>query len=102
MSPFNLTMSSPVVLITGCSSGGIGDALCHEYSRQGCTVYATARTLGSLVGLPPGVYKLVLDVTSPLPSIQAVIDRVNSSLAAPPWLILLEVLCQGSWVWWCY
>ncbi|KAH9913332.1 NAD-P-binding protein [Epithele typhae] len=35
-----------VALVTGCSQGGIGFALCQELAEKGCTVYATARRLG--------------------------------------------------------
>ncbi|KAJ7786549.1 oxidoreductase [Mycena metata] len=53
-------MSSRVVLVTGCSSGGIG------YALQGCRVYATARRLEAMEGLKahPLVKLNTLDVTS--------------------------------------
>lgn len=59
------TMSSKVVLITGCSLGGIGYAMAEEFAgRANTTVYATARTLSSLETLPANVHRHVLDVTS--------------------------------------
>ncbi|KAH9855734.1 oxidoreductase [Lenzites betulinus] len=56
--------SSKVVLVTGCSEGGIGFGLCEEYASQGCKVYATARRLEAMDGLRETIEKLVLDVTS--------------------------------------
>jgi NAD(P)-dependent dehydrogenase (short-subunit alcohol dehydrogenase family) len=56
-------MPSPVVLITGCSSG-IGKALCQAFHRQGCRVIATARRLETLDDLQPyAAMTLPLDVT---------------------------------------
>ncbi|KAH8906428.1 NAD(P)-binding protein [Coniochaeta sp. PMI_546] len=36
------------VLVTGCSAGGVGDALAQEYHRQGLRVIATARNLDKI------------------------------------------------------
>ncbi|KAI9062271.1 oxidoreductase [Trametes sanguinea] len=55
--------SQKVVLVTGCSAGGIGFALSQEYAAQGCRVYATARKLEAMEGFKHPVEKLVLDVT---------------------------------------
>ncbi|THV07603.1 oxidoreductase [Dendrothele bispora CBS 962.96] len=55
---------SLVVLITGCSLGGIGSALCEEFAARGCKVYATARSPEKMGGLSPGIEKMRLDVTS--------------------------------------
>lgn len=53
-----------VVLVTGCSKGGIGYALCQQLAARGCTVYATARKLGLLDGLQQcGCHVMELDVT---------------------------------------
>ncbi|KAI0178976.1 hypothetical protein GGR52DRAFT_534307 [Hypoxylon sp. FL1284] len=52
------------VLITGCTPGGIGHALCLEYHRKGLYVIATARRPEVLSGLAElGITMLTLDVT---------------------------------------
>jgi 1-acylglycerone phosphate reductase len=65
-----------VVLITGCSKGGIGHALCEEYARKGCIVYATARRLETMQDLADaGMRTLRLDVTNN-EDIKRVVDTV--------------------------
>jgi len=67
---------SSVVLVTGCSKGGIGYALCQQFASRGCTVYATARRLGLLDGLQQqGCICMELDVTDTAAA-QKVIQRV--------------------------
>ncbi|EFJ38755.1 hypothetical protein SELMODRAFT_227210 [Selaginella moellendorffii] len=55
-----------VVLITGCSEGGIGHALAAELGSRGCTVVASARSLASIRGLeqqqPSSISCITLDV----------------------------------------
>ncbi|CAO3649910.1 unnamed protein product [Cunninghamella blakesleeana] len=58
-------MSGPVVLVTGCSKGGIGYELCKQFSQAGCRVFATARKVENMTGLEEfNCEKLPLDVTS--------------------------------------
>ncbi|GAQ87233.1 NAD(P)-binding Rossmann-fold superfamily protein [Klebsormidium nitens] len=40
-----------VALVTGCSEGGIGAALCEALLKRGCRVFATARRLESMTKL---------------------------------------------------
>ncbi|KAF9233624.1 hypothetical protein BU15DRAFT_90266 [Melanogaster broomeanus] len=54
-----------VILITGCSTGGIGFHLCEEFAARGCIVYATSRKLESMQGFRnENIRKHVLDVTN--------------------------------------
>lgn len=54
------------VLITGCSKGGIGDALVQEFHARGLRVFATARDLKKLEHLHAlGVDLVQLDVSDP-------------------------------------
>ena len=57
------TKMSKVVLITGCSKGGIGYELCLAFHSKGYKVFATARNLDKLDGLPEDVGKVQMDVT---------------------------------------
>src|SRR6187402_2831283 len=53
-------------LITGCSAGGIGDALAQEFHKNGIHVFATARSLSKISHLKAlGLSTIQLDVTSP-------------------------------------
>ncbi|KAI0756318.1 NAD-P-binding protein [Daedaleopsis nitida] len=71
-----MTEDKPVVVVTGCSIGGIGFALCEEFAAQGCIVYATARRLEAMEGLQSkNIHKLTLDVTKD-EDVQAVVKAV--------------------------
>ena len=65
-------------LITGCSEGGIGDALAQAFQRKDLHVFATARSLGKIAHLSklPHVTCIALDVTSS-ESIAAAVDIVS-------------------------
>lgn len=57
--------SRKTVLITGCSPGGIGNALAREFHSQGLQVFATARTAEAIKDLADlGIITLSLEVTS--------------------------------------
>jgi NADP-dependent 3-hydroxy acid dehydrogenase YdfG len=54
-----------VALITGCSRGGIGDALAQEFYHKGVRVFASARDLSKIQHLKAmGLDTVQLDVTS--------------------------------------
>lgn len=65
------------VLISGCSKGGIGDALAQEFHKKGLRVFATARDLAKIEHLKAiGLEVLQLDVTSS-ESIRNAVDEVH-------------------------
>lgn len=56
---------SKSVLITGCSKGGIGDAIAQEFHKRGVRVFATPRNLAKVEHLRAlGLEVLQLDVLS--------------------------------------
>ncbi|KAI1366404.1 NAD(P)-binding protein [Xylaria arbuscula] len=60
-------MTTKTVLITGCSSGGLGGSLALAFSDAGYTVYATARNPAKIdesLTKRPRVRALALDVTN--------------------------------------
>ena len=66
-------MAPKSVLITGCSEGGIGDALAKEFHRKGHRVFATARNLAKVQHLKKlGLEILPLDVVNATSITQAV------------------------------
>lgn len=69
-------VKKPTVLITGCSEGGIGWYVARAYFDKGYRVFATARRLEAMKGLPEyGIDTLTLDVTS-IESVKAARDHV--------------------------
>ncbi|KAJ0454447.1 putative NADP-retinol dehydrogenase [Helianthus annuus] len=72
------TFHKQVVLITGCSSGGIGNALARAFAARDCLVVATARSVSSmadLVGAPDVYFLQELDVLSD-ESVREVVSNV--------------------------
>lgn len=58
-------MSSKVVLVTGCSTGGIGYALCEEFARNGCKVYASSRRTETIADFKDtSIESIAIDVTN--------------------------------------
>jgi 1-acylglycerone phosphate reductase len=67
------------VLITGCSKGGIGDALAQEFHRKGLRVFATARNPDKIKHLEAlGINIFVFDVIDEV-SIKNAVEIVNQS-----------------------
>lgn len=66
------------VLITGCSVGGIGDALAQSFHRRGLRVFATARNLSKIQHLKDmGMEAVELDVTD-TGSLKKAVDHVSA------------------------
>lgn len=67
------------VLITGCSAGGIGDALAQSFHRRGLRVFATARNLSKIQHLKEmGMDVVELDVTD-AGSLKSAVEHVKTS-----------------------
>ncbi|KAI8058595.1 oxidoreductase [Syncephalis plumigaleata] len=65
-----------VVLLTGCSSGGIGAYMALEFASNNCIVYASARRLEAMTELEPhGIHTLSVDVTKE-ETMQAAVNTV--------------------------
>ncbi|RCH97097.1 hypothetical protein CU097_012945 [Rhizopus azygosporus] len=68
--------NQPIVLITGCSSGGIGYSLAKVFAKEGNKVIATARRVETMEGLEEfGCDKERLDILSQ-ESIERVVENV--------------------------
>jgi len=60
-----MASTNKVVLVTGCTTGGIGFHLCEQFAAHSCKVYATSRNVASMEGFSDQtIQKLALDVTS--------------------------------------
>ncbi|CDO73060.1 hypothetical protein BN946_scf185007.g114 [Trametes cinnabarina] len=71
-----MSTQQKVVLVTGCSDGGIGSALCKQYAATGCKVYASARRVEAMRTLThPNIERTRMDVTDEA-SIQAAVDQI--------------------------
>lgn len=71
-------MAQKTVLITGCSEGGIGDALAKTFHAKGLRVFATARNLAKVQHLKAmGMEILPLDVIDEA-SIKAIVESVKT------------------------
>ncbi|KAK5046205.1 hypothetical protein LTR84_008662 [Exophiala bonariae] len=58
-------MSTKAVLVTGCSDGGLGSALCLALQNKGYRVFATARNVAKMSAVEAvGIQCLALEVTS--------------------------------------
>lgn len=67
------------VLITGCSLGGIGDALAQSFHRKGLRVFATARDLSRVQHLKEmGIIILPLDIVD-TSSIKRAVESIEES-----------------------
>ena len=82
-----MSSSKPVVLVTGCSAGGIGYELCVAFARAGCRVFATARRAEAMAGLEAhGCTLLTMDVTSDA-SVKAAVAKVVSESGGLDYLV---------------
>ena len=71
--------AAKTVLITGCSKGGVGDALAREFHRRGHAVFACARSGAKMAELAAlGIRTLELDVGSPA-AIAAALEAVRGA-----------------------
>ena len=86
-------MPPKTVFITGCSGGGIGDALAQEFKKQGLRVFASARDSKEMLHLKDlEIETLTLDVTSAL-SIRTAVDIVEEATGGS---LDLLINCAGS------
>ena len=81
------------VVITGCSAGGIGDALARSFHSKGHRVFATARDLSRAQHLKEmGMTVLSLDVVDAV-SLRAAVKAVGAVTGAT-----LDILVNNSGV----
>jgi len=83
--------SKRTVLITGCSKGGLGDALARAFHAHGLRVIATARNLSKVEHFKAmGIETLELDVVS-AESIERCVRKVSEMTGGS-----LDVLLNNS------
>jgi 1-acylglycerone phosphate reductase len=72
-------MTQKTVLITGCSAGGIGEALAKAFHKKGLKVFATARNLAKVEQLKAlGLDIIQLDVVDD-ESIKQAVEKVKEA-----------------------
>ncbi|KAL8283291.1 hypothetical protein RQP46_005701 [Phenoliferia psychrophenolica] len=73
--------ASKVVVVTGCSAGGIGASVCEAFFARGHTVYAASRNVSKMSTLSAGIHRIELDVNSE-ESIARGVGEILGSLAS--------------------
>ncbi|XP_071724746.1 short-chain dehydrogenase RED1-like [Rutidosis leptorrhynchoides] len=73
----SIVNEKPVVIITGCSVGGIGHELARAFANKGCSVAATARSMKAMADFEhdPRFFLQELDVISDK-SVESVVSNV--------------------------
>ncbi|KAF8599710.1 NAD-binding protein [Ceratobasidium sp. AG-I] len=88
--------SPPVVLVTGCSKGGIGFSLCEAFAARGCIVYATARQLESMEDFSSSnIRPFVMDVMDDSSVNNAVGHAINEAGSIDIVVANAGVSCHG-------
>ncbi|KAJ1818836.1 hypothetical protein LPJ60_004105 [Coemansia sp. RSA 2675] len=97
----SISETERVVLITGCSAGGIGHHLALELAAHGCRVFAGVRTLSKAQALAenPRIEAIELDITSDS-SVDAAVARVLAATGGRIDVLVNNagVLCAGPTV----
>ncbi|KAI8601154.1 oxidoreductase [Dissophora ornata] len=74
-----MTHQKKVVLVTGCTTGGIGYEIAKAFEKSGCRVYAAARRLDAITGIEgldiEKVYIDVLDEKSIKDAVDHIIEK---------------------------
>ncbi|KAF9958724.1 hypothetical protein BGZ65_001223 [Modicella reniformis] len=71
-----MILSKKVVLVTGCTTGGIGYETAKGFERSGCRVYAAARRLDAITGIEGlDIEKIYIDILDEA-SIKAAVDHI--------------------------